>query len=331
MSDPLTDLVGLLRPRTVLWKRIDAAGEWAVGFTTTHGVKFGVLAQGNCLLLAGGPPLRLNPGDFLLLCGPAPFRFASGPDVHPADGERLLAEVSDNAIRLGSSTADPVCLIGGAFLLEPPDHELLRDLVPDLIHLPGTADGTARIARLLDLIGDEATTDRPGAAFVLPRLVEVMLVEALRSDRVAPPRGMLRALRDPNLGAALRAFHADVRRPWTVADLATAAHLSRTVFAARFTDQVGNTPIAYLLAWRMALAKNALTHSDKTIDEIARDVGYGSASAFSDAFHRFTGSRPGRDRRLVHASGDAASKSATSTVNRRIPPNTGWRHNREPR
>ena len=66
---------------------------------------------------------------------------------------------------------------------------------------------------------------------------------------------------------------------------------------ARFADQVGTTPIAYLLAWRMALAKDALTHSDQTIDQIARDVGYGSASAFSNAFHRFTGSRPGRDRR----------------------------------
>ena len=101
-------------------------------------------------------------------------------------------------------------------------------------------------------------------------------------------------------GAALLAFHTDVRRPWTVADLATAAHLCRTVFA----DQVGTTPIAYLPAWRMALAEAALTHSDQTVDEIARDVGYGSASASSNAFHRFTGSRPGRDRRLVHAAGE---------------------------
>ncbi|MEV5306463.1 AraC family transcriptional regulator [Streptomyces diastaticus] len=324
MSDPLTDLVGLLRPRTVLWKRIDAAGEWAVGFTAAHGVKFGVLTRGNCLLLADGPPLRLNAGDFLLLCGPAPFRFASGPDVRPVEGEALLAEVSDNVIRLGSNTDDPVRLIGGAFLLEPADHDLLHHLVPDRIHLPGTADGTARIARLLDLIGDEATADRPGAAFVLPRLVEVMLVEALRSERVTPPRGMLRALRDPNLGAALLAFHADVRHPWTVAELATAAHLSRTVFAARFAEQVGTTPVAYVLAWRMALAKDALTHSDQTIEEIARTVGYGSASAFSNAFHRFSGSRPGRDRRLFHAAGEAAGESATSMVNRHATPNAGW-------
>ncbi|MFD6128512.1 AraC family transcriptional regulator [Streptomyces diastaticus] len=324
MSDPLTDLVGLLRPRTVLWKRIDAAGEWSVGFTAARGVKFGVLTRGNCLLLADGPPLRLNAGDFLLLCGPAPFRFASGPDVRPVEGEALLAEVSDNVIRLGSNTDDPVRLIGGAFLLEPADHDLLHHLVPDRIHLPGTADGTARIARLLDLIGDEATADRPGAAFVLPRLVEVMLVEALRSERVTPPRGMLRALRDPNLGAALLAFHADVRHPWTVAELATAAHLSRTVFAARFAEQVGTTPVAYVLAWRMALAKDALTHSDQTIEEIARTVGYGSASAFSNAFHRFTGSRPGRDRRLLHAAGEAAGESATSMVNRHATPNAGW-------
>ncbi|MFE7974385.1 AraC family transcriptional regulator [Streptomyces shenzhenensis] len=187
----------------------------------------------------------------------------------------------------------------------------------------GTADGAARIARLLDLIGDEATAGRPGAGFVLPRLVEVMLVEALRSDRVAPSRGMLRGLRDPDLGAALLAFHADVRRPWTVADLATAAHLSRTVFAARFAAEVGTTPIAYLLAWRMALAKDALAHSDQTIDEIARNVGYGSASAFSNAFHRFTGSRPGRDRRLAHGR-RGGIQATTPTVNRRVPPNTEW-------
>ncbi|MBM9507949.1 AraC family transcriptional regulator [Actinacidiphila acididurans] len=293
MTDPLADLVDLIRPRAVFWKGMEAAGTWGIGFPATTDVNFAMVAQGRCCLTGFGPVLELAEGDFLLMCGPPAFALASAPGVPPADGEALLAASPDYQVRLGSGAADPVRLVGGHFILETANADLLMGLLPRLSHLRGTDSGAGRIGRLLDLVGDEAAADRPGSSLVMPRLVEVVLVEALRSTPSdTPPQGLLAGLHDPQIAAALRAVHADVRRPWTVADLAATAHLSRSVFAQRFLLLVGTTPITYLLTWRMALAKDALTRG-RPIDEVARSVGYGSASAFSNAFHRVSGSRPG--------------------------------------
>ncbi|WP_328611392.1 AraC family transcriptional regulator [Amycolatopsis sp. NBC_00345] len=359
MTDPLADLVGLIRPRAVLWKRIEGAGDWAVRFPGNSDVNFGMVSDGHCLLLSDGPPRALAAGDFLLLCGPPAFTFASAPGVSPQDGEALLDGAQDNSITVGNggdaADAGPVRLIGGHFLLDPANSALLLDLVPALVHLHGSDRGARRISQLLDLLGDEAAADRPGAGFVLPRLVEVMLVEALRAGpggdgspdpleipmaagnpassstppapdsretpmtegspagsstpatpatpapRENPAPGLLSGLADPPVAAALGALHADPARSWTVASLAAAAHLSRSVFAERFSARVGRTPISYLLAWRMALAKDALARG-RTIDEVARTVGYGSASAFATAFRRFTGVAPGHYARSSGAS-----------------------------
>jgi AraC-like DNA-binding protein len=303
MADPLTDLIRLIRPHAVLHKRIEGTGRWAVRFPAGDDITFGTVTRGSCLFLGAGPRLALAEGDFLLICAPPDgFTFAADPDTPAADGDALLERSPDLAVTVGDGTGEPCRLTGGHFLTDPANAHLLRALMPGRVHLRGAEPGTRRIAQLLDLIGDEAAAERPGAGYVLPRLVEVMLVEALRGHGAAEPGGgprdvppgLLGGLADPPVAAALHALHADVRRPWTVAALAGVARMSRSVFAERFAARVGTTPMEYLLAWRMALAKDALGRGGQTLDAIAHGVGYGSASAFSNAFRRTTGVAPGR-------------------------------------
>jgi transcriptional regulator GlxA family with amidase domain len=130
---------------------------------------------------------------------------------------------------------------------------------------------------------------------VLTRLVEVLLIEALRSTsgEDAPP-GLLRGLADARLAPAIRQMHGQLARSWTVAELANPAALSRSAFFERFTRTVGLPPMEYLLAWRMAVAKDLLRRQDLGISEIAERVGYGSASTFSTAFSRHVGQAPSR-------------------------------------
>jgi AraC-like DNA-binding protein len=303
MTDPLADVIGLLNPRVVLWKRIEGSGRWVLRFEANPDVNFGVVTTGHCWLRCEGGPVRLAKGDFLLLSGPPAFTFSSdigfgsdtGGDV--VDGERALAGTPDNHLRLGGEGEPAVRLLAGHFAIEPENADLLLDLLPTVVHLRAGTDSAGRIASLLELIGDEAGADRPGASLVLTRLVEVLLVEALRSAPATleqPPAGLLAGLGDPPVAAALHAIHANVARPWTVAGLAAEARISRSVLAERFVRRVGLTPIEYLLSWRMAMAKRALRQGDQPIAEIARTVGYGSTSAFSTAFSRVTGSAPGR-------------------------------------
>jgi len=130
---------------------------------------------------------------------------------------------------------------------------------------------------------------------VLQRMLEVLLVEAMRWHGVRPGddrAGLLNAMRDPALARVLGAMHADVRADWTVASLARIAGQSRSAFAARFGAVLGCGPIEYLARWRMALAKDALLRGVKTLDRIAEEIGYESTSAFSTAFRKRLGCPP---------------------------------------
>lgn len=171
------------------------------------------------------------------------------------------------------------------------DAGLLLTLLPDLVVIRGEA----RLAMLIQLVADEARATRPGREVVLERLLEVLLIEAFRASggTTAPP-GLLRGLGDPHMSVALRALHADPARAWTVADLARSAGLSRSGFFVRFKREVGRTPMAYLTAWRMSLAKDRLRRGDGSLSEIGTALGYGSASAFNTAFAREVGQPPGQ-------------------------------------
>src|SRR3569833_297941 len=167
MSAPLAEVIGLLQPRVVLWKQIEGSGRWGLRFEGNPDVNFGVVTTGHCWLQCEGDPVRLAKGDFLLLSGPPAFTFSSDIGEDVVDGERALAATQDNHLRLGSVGGTVVQLLAGHFAIEPENADLLRDLLPTAVRLRAGTDGAGRIASLLELIGDEAGADRPGASLVL--------------------------------------------------------------------------------------------------------------------------------------------------------------------
>ena len=180
-------------------------------------------------------------------------------------------------------------MFGGYFAFGSPDAALLVSLLPALLHVRGIE----RLSVLVRLVRDESNDQRAGRELVLGRLVEVLLIEALRSTtgEGAPP-GLLRGLADARLAAAMRLMHGEPARTWTVDELAKEAALSRSAFFDRFSRAVGLRPMEYLLTWRMALAKDLLRHQDVTLAQVAERVGYSSASTFSTAFSRHVGQAP---------------------------------------
>jgi AraC-like DNA-binding protein len=287
--DPLTHTITLLRPRSLLWKQGDVGGDWTLRFPSTAGVSFSLIAGGDCVLhVEGRSPLPVGDGDFLLLLGPP--RWALGVSTTPIDfDDEGPAQVGEPAATAGPT----VTLLGGHFRLEGADPALLRTLGATIVRIASSQAG--RLRRVLDLVRDEAQTPRPGGDWVMTRLLEIMLVEALREgSALQAGRGLLAGLSDPRIGAALGALHGDVGRSWTVADLARVAGMSRSVFAGRFALTVGRTPADYLARWRMALAREALKSGDRPLAEVASACGYGSVSAFSIAFRRLVGSPPSR-------------------------------------
>jgi len=303
-SDPLSDLIGLLRPSQVVGKSITGAGSWAVRYSGFGHPGFCVVTDGACrLAVDGADSLDLQAGDFVFLPTTPAFVMSSGevaelpPEVVPTPIEDSSVEV-----RHGDADSEPdVRTLGGYFVFDSPDTAILAALLPRVLHIRGQP----RLDVLVRIVRDEAMQSRLGRELVLTRLVEVLLIEALRAAPGAnAPAGLLRGLSDERLAASIRAMHQDPSRQWTVEHLAKTAALSRSAYFERFNRAVGMPPMEYLLAWRMAVAKDILDRQDLVIEQVAERVGYSSASTFSTAFTRYVGRPPSkymRERRSLRS------------------------------
>jgi AraC-like DNA-binding protein len=293
MIDPLAEVITLLQPRAVFSRPISGAGRWGVRYSAFGEPSFCAVLEGGCRLAVDGHrPLALEAGDFVLLPATPGFTMSS---VEPGRLERFDPNVTSKVlgeIRHGTrgGRAD-VRLLGGWFAFGSIDTALLVSLLPSLVHVRGVE----RLSTLVRLVGEETSARRSGRELVLTKLVEVLLIEALRAapgEDAAP--SLLRGLADARLAPAIRQMHSQLGHSWTVGLLARTAGISRSAFFDRFTRVVGLTPMEYLLAWRMAVAKDLLRRKDLGLEDVAGRVGYGSASTFSTAFSRHVGQPPGR-------------------------------------
>jgi AraC-like DNA-binding protein len=293
-SDPLAAVIELLRPQTVLSKIVSGRGPWSVRYPAYDDPSFGLMLEGSCFLDADGVgPVELEEGDFILLPATPGFTMASDLALEP----KLVAP-TPNVVeaRHGAKGGPPTMrMLGGFFRFDRANRELVARFLPSAVLIRRGEPGASRLRRVVELIGEETVTTRPGRDLILERLVEVLLVEALRfrpAEAEKQEQGLLAGLADPALARALRHVHEDVARPWTVAELARTAGMSRAVFAERFARKVGMPPMQYLFEWRIALAKDVLRRERAPLAEIAERIGYQSASAFSTAFSRHTGCSP---------------------------------------
>lgn len=290
MVDPLAEVVLLLQPTARFSKNVIGAGAWRVRRSDAGQPFYCAVLEDRCrLTLDGREPLVLEAGDFVLV--PAAFGVNMSSLEVPTDtANSLPVEVSPGVFRVGQAD-EPIDLriLAGHCSFGSQDAALLVSLLPELVHVRGEG----RLATLVHLVGQESRDQRPAREVILTRLLEVLLIEALRSNAsAASPPGLVRALTDVRLAAAIRAMHEEPSRSWTVMDLAKEAALSRTTFFERFNRAVGMAPMEYLLAWRMALAKDMLRRRDVAIADVAERVGYASASTFSVAFSRHVGKPP---------------------------------------
>jgi AraC-like DNA-binding protein len=290
LIDPLAQAVTLLAPRASYSKSVTGAGAWRLH--RDHGGQPGyfVILDGACRLVVDGQETILQAGDFVLVPAAFAFELASMAPVAPGAPDDVPATITPGTFRIGASAAPAdVNYLVGHFVFDAPDAALLVSLLPRLVHVRGQP----RLSTLVQLVSDESRAARPARDMVLSRLLEVLLIEALRStgDEAAAP-GLLRGIADERLAAAIRCIHAHPEQPWTVVQLAKEAALSRSAFFTRFQRAVGMAPMAYLLTWRMALGKKLLQQKTGGVAEVAQQVGYGSASAFSVAFTRHVGLPP---------------------------------------
>ncbi|MEW1688383.1 AraC family transcriptional regulator [Streptomyces sp. NPDC091265] len=252
---------------------------------------------------AAGEPVLLRPGDLAIARGPEPYTVADLPGTAPRTrigpggtcttlrGEPLSRSMQLGVRTWGNAPDGAATMLVGTYLLDGEISRRLLDALPPLVLLP--ADG--RSSPLLTLLDGEIARDEPGQSVVLDRLLDLLLIDALRtwfSRPGAKAPAWYRAMGDPVVGQALRLLQNEPAHPWTVAALADRTGVSRAGLARRFTELVGEPPMAYLTGWRLAMAADLLRETDATVEAVARKVGYSQAFAFSTAFKRVRGVGP---------------------------------------
>ncbi|KMS78976.1 AraC family transcriptional regulator [Streptomyces leeuwenhoekii] len=299
--DAVSESLAEVRARGAVFRQTIMRPPWALRMAGGAPLTLATMVRGRAWIVPDQrEPVPIEVGDIAVVRGDAPYTVADDPASTPSlvvtgadycPGAEGVEPASGPARTCGTPADGAPVLLSGAFEQRGELSERLLRALPDVLVVPAED----RPLPSVEVVAEEVARDRPGRQLVLDRLLDLMLVSALRTwfdDPDADAPAWCRALNDPVAGAALRLLHDAPAHPWTVAALAAEVGVARATLARRFTALVGEPPMAYLASWRIALAADLLRKTDHTVDTIARKVGYANAFALSAAFKRLRGTRP---------------------------------------
>lgn len=302
MHDVLAEVLATLQLSSTVYCQSEIRKtDWALHFAPSSGAVFHIVSAGGCWLALDEQTYPLAAGDVLVLPHGAAHRLYDRAGA-PVCAQIHLDDDWGSACALLRWGDDQPCtiLVCGKFAFSR--GAAILPLLPAVLRFSAAATQDNGLHTTIAALIEEANAQRQGKATILHRLADILFVQIIRAWLAAPSteaRGWLAGLRDPQIALALSAMHAEPERAWTVERLAVCAAMSRSAFAARFTELVGSTPITYLLRWRMQLASGLLGDPALSLAQIAEQVGYRSEAAFSKAFKREQGISPAVYRRLL--------------------------------
>ena len=300
LVDPLSEVLALMKPQSLACGGFAIPEDLAISFPRHRGVKCYAMLAGECWLAVegAGAPVLLRAGDCFLLPRGLPFQLTTDLALKPVHYSLAM-----DRLRYGHEASpgeSPRYMAGGFFAFTASHAEMLLQSLPPIVHLRGEADKAA-MRWSLERMREELRDPQPGGSLIAQQLAYMMLIQALRlhlADAASAGRGWLAALTDRHMSLAIASVHDAPGHSWTLASLAARVGMSRSVFALRFRETVGATPMEYLTRWRMLLAAERLTSSKDGLSAIAQSLGYMSESAFGKAFRRVMGCSPRQYARL---------------------------------
>jgi AraC-like DNA-binding protein len=293
--DPLSEVLALLKPQSLASGGFEVLGDVAVYFPKHQGIKCYAMLAGQCWLVVEGvsDPVLLNVGDCFILPRGLPFRLATDLSLEPVH-YTLAWSRGSKTNDVPEVTEGTRYIAGGFFGFTGSHAEMLLHSLPPIVHIRRESDKAA-MRWSLERMREELRDPRPGGSLIAQQLAYMMLIQALRlhlADAASAGRGWLSALSDKHMSIAIASMHNNPGHLWTLQSLAERVGMSRSVFALRFRETVGTTPMEYLTRWRMLLAGDRLKNSSDGLFTIAQSLGYESESAFGKAFRRIMGCSP---------------------------------------
>jgi AraC-like DNA-binding protein len=329
--DPVTDIFTTMHVTAFGLHRLEATAPWGIRQenqteeeVTPSGKKgppsdlvhFATLSRGNCWLSVEGiqEPIPLTGGDCFLLARGTSIVLRDSPRTRPRWTFREIGAKANGNVAVCGGGGAPTTIVCGSLSFDRANLKPITQLLPSFLLMKADQVRTLALHTTVQALASEMAEQAPGSEVVASRLAEVLFIQVIRAHIASGPErkeGWLRAIFDRQIGSALSAIHDRVNTPWTVESLAEAAGMSRSAFAARFKELLGQTPLEYVTEWRMQKAIQLLERRDKKLPEVARLVGYESDAAFSKAFKRVVGANPGEYlRRGFEGQGNAGMAEA---------------------
>ncbi|CAN5399753.1 AraC family transcriptional regulator [soil metagenome] len=307
-THPLIEMLRGLKIEGVDYVRCRMTAPWGLVFPARPKAQFHFVAERGCWLRAvDGEWIRLEPGDAVLLPRGAEHALASSPDAFPAPVENCRFEpvccgILDTCSG-GNCNGEETVLFGAGMSFNLDSQHPLLLMMPELMQMHELATDEPAIPHLLEAMTAELALDRVGAGGMLTRLADVVAAALIRNwvEKGCGSEGWVAAACDPGIGRVLAAIHREPSKDWTVETLAKVMHASRSAFALRFANVVGQTPARYVAHLRMQEAKLWLVRDRLKIAVVARRLGYESEAAFSRAFKRIIGAPPSHFRATLVA------------------------------
>ena len=300
-ADALSDILQSVHLSGGVYFRCEFTAPWGMEVPANPDAEFHVVVRGQCWLARPGEkdPIALQAGDVVVFLDGSRHRLLDTPRGKALSPEKIIGNQSlanFGPVTYGGGGA-PVTILCGYFRFNRDSAHPLLAALPDFIHVPGAQFGDADA--IISLMQRETKHAAPGMEAVVDRLSEVLFIQVLRAhiQQSDDATGILVALRDRKVCAALGCMHQSPEKPWTLGSLASELGMSRSAFAARFSALVRQTPMQYLTAWRIEQARRMLRETRLSTAAIADKVGYGSEAAFGKAFKRRVGVGPGVYRR----------------------------------
>jgi AraC-like DNA-binding protein len=297
--DALTDVLDMLKPRGRVFCCSEMSAPWALSLPADGYARFHVIDRGGAWLkLEGAKQVTpLASGDLVIVPHGNGHVLADSPKTKPVPINRLVKDKADLPILLQHGGRGAQTLMTcGSFQIVNGDHNPVLAVLPPLIHIPsGREQLDEWLEPTLKMLAYETRHLRPGSESLVARLIDMILVRAVRVWIEEQPHnrgGWLGALRDPQIGAALGLIHREPQRTWSVSALAREVAMSRSIFAAKFSSLVGAPPLTYVTRWKLWHASRLLAEGNLSVGETALRVGYESEAAFSKAFKRHFGQPP---------------------------------------
>lgn len=302
--DALTDILNTLKLSSTLYFRTELTAPWGINVPPKPDVaRFHIVSRGNCWLqVDGDESIHLANGDLVVIPHGASHILADSSETEAPPLAQVLDEVSyagEGPLVYGGGGAG-CCLVCGEFAFDDMGNHPLLENLPKKLYVPGDNSYNSQwLDSAMGFIAHEAARLEPGAHAVIDRLAEIILIQVIRATLEASEEDIpfLAVFSDSRLNRVLSAIHNNPADAWSVERLGQIANMSRSSFSNRFTELTHMTPLQYVIFVRLQAASRLLLETNATLISVAEQIGYQSEAAFSQAFKKQYGMRPGEFRR----------------------------------